>query len=132
MIGTTKLNVASVFEIMMNNAVFCSLNVSSSKSSYSMRSRSSFMSNGANLAPQLINIGLAVLLVVTCQGHIYHFSSLFLVLPCFPCFKSWNMTRFSLSSTLCVLVAEKCTPAKYLVLSIFCCKQGGVCLVVVV
>ncbi len=34
------------------------------------------------------------------------------------------MTRFNLSSTLWVLVAEKCTSTKYLVLSIFCCKQG--------
>jgi hypothetical protein len=34
------------------------------------------------------------------------------------------MTRFSLSSTLWVLVSEKCTSTKYLVLSIFCCRQG--------
>ena len=32
--------------------------------------------------------------------------------------------RFNLSFTLWVLVAEKCTSIKYLVLSIFCCKQG--------
>ena len=62
--------------------------------------------------------------VATCQGRIYHFSSLFLGLPCFPCSKSWRMTRFNLSSTLWVLVSEKCTSTKYLVLSIFCCKQG--------
>ena len=62
--------------------------------------------------------------VATCQGRIHHFSSLFLGLPCFPCSKSWRMTRFNLSSTLWVLVSEKCTSTKYLVLSIFCCKQG--------
>ena len=50
--------------------------------------------------------------VATCQGHIHHFSSLFLGLPCFPCSKSWRMTRFSLSSTLWVLVSEKCTSTK--------------------
>lgn len=60
MIDTTKLNVASVSEIMTNNAVFCSPSVSSSSSSYSIRSRSSLISNGANLAPQLISMDLAV------------------------------------------------------------------------
>ena len=44
--------------------------------------------------------------VATCQGRIHHFSSRFLGLPCFPCSKSWRMTRFNLSSTLWVLVAE--------------------------
>ena len=58
------------------------------------------------------------------QGRIHHFPSLFLGLPCFPCSKSWRMKRFNLSSTLWVLVAEKYTSTKYLVLSIFCCKQG--------
>ena len=82
------------------------------------------ISNGANRAPHEIKIDLAVLPVATCQGYIHHFSSLFLGLPCFPCSKSWRMTRFSLSSTLWVLVSEKCTSIKYLVLSIFCCKQG--------
>ena len=62
--------------------------------------------------------------VATCQRRIHHFSSLFLGLPCFPCSKSWRMTRFSLSSTLWVLVSEKCISTKYLVLSIFCCRQG--------
>ena len=42
------------------------------------------------------------------------------------------MTRFSLSFTLWVLVSEKCTLIKYLVFSIFYCKQGGVYPVVVV
>ncbi len=42
----------------------------------------------------------------------------------FPCSKSWRMTRFSLFFTLWVLVSEKCISTKYLVLSIFCCKQG--------
>ena len=50
--------------------------------------------------------------VATCQGHIHHFSSLFLGLPCFPCSKSWRMTRFSLSFTFWVLVSEKCTSTK--------------------
>ena len=48
----------------------------------------------------------------TCQGLIHHFSSLFLGLPCFPCSKSWRMTRFSLSFTFWVLVSEKCTSTK--------------------
>ncbi len=50
--------------------------------------------------------------VATCQGRIHHFLSLFLGLPCFPCSKSWRMTRFSLSSTLWVLLSEKCTSTK--------------------
>ena len=54
----------------------------------------------------------AALPVATCQGLIHHFSSLFLVLPRFPCFRSWRMTRFSLSSTLWVLLSEKCTSTK--------------------
>ena len=120
--GRTK--VSSVSEIMTKRAVFLSPNVSSSKSSVSMSSLSSRMSNGAKRAPHEIKIDLAVLPVATCQGRIHHFSSLFLGLPCFPCSKSWRMTRFSLSSTLWVLVSEKCTSTKYLVLSIFCCKQG--------
>ncbi len=50
--------------------------------------------------------------VATCQGRIHHFSSFFLDFPCFPCTKSWRMTRLSLSSTLWVLVSEKCTSTK--------------------
>ena len=119
-----RTNVASVSEIMTNKAVFFSPRVSSSKSSVSISSRSSLMSKGESLAPQLIKIDFAVLPVAACQGHIHHFSSLFLGLPCFPCSKSWRMTRFNLSSTLWVLVSEKCISTKYLVLSIFCCKQG--------
>ena len=64
----TKLNVASVSEIMTNNAVFSSHRVSSSSSSYSIRSRSSLISNGANLAPQLIKIDFAVFPETKCQG----------------------------------------------------------------
>ena len=120
--GRTK--VSSVSLIMTNRAVFLSPSVSSSISSVSISSRSSLMSKGESLAPQLIKIDFAVLPVAACQGHIHHFSSLFLGLPCFPCCKSWRITRFSFSSTLWVLVAEKCTSTKYLVLSIFCCKQG--------
>ena len=111
-------------EQLLDKAVFFSPRVSSSRSSYSIRSRSSLMSNGANLAPQLISMLLAVMPVATCQGHFHHFSSFFLGLPCFPCSKSWRMTRFNLSFTFWVLVSEKCTSTKYLVLSIFCCKQG--------
>ena len=68
MIDTTKLNVASVSEIITNNAVFSSPRVSSSSSSYSIRSRSSLISNGANLAPQLIKIDFAVFPETKCQG----------------------------------------------------------------
>ena len=110
--------------MMTKRAVFLSPMVSSCISSVSISSRSSLMSKGANLAPQLIKIDFAVCPVTFCKGRIHHFSSLFLGLPCFPCSKSWRMTRFSLSSTLWVLVSEKCTSTKYLVLSIFCCKQG--------
>lgn len=46
---------------MINNAVFLSPKVSSSNSSYSVKSRSSLMSNGASLAPQEISIDFAVL-----------------------------------------------------------------------
>ena len=77
-----------------------------------MRQRVAALSNGANRAPHEIKIDLAVLPVATCQGRIRHFSSLSLDFPCFPCSKSWRMTRFSLSSTLWVLVAEKCTSTK--------------------
>ncbi len=119
-----RTNVVSVSDTMQNRAVFLSPNLSSSSSSSIIMSRTSLMSNGAILAPQLISMLLAVLPVAACQGHIHHFSSLFLGLPCFPCCKSWRITRFSFSSTLWVLVAEKCTSTKYLVLSIFCCKQG--------
>lgn len=45
--------------------------------------------------------------VATCQGHIHHFSSLFLDFLCFPYSKSWRMTRPGLSSMLWVLVSEK-------------------------
>ena len=119
-----KLNVVSVSDTIQNNAVLQSPSLSSSSSSSIIMSRTSLMSNGAILAPQLIRIDFAVLPVAACQGRIHHFSSLFLGLPCFPCSKSWRMTRFSLSSMLWVLVSEKCTSTKYLVLSIFCCKQG--------
>ncbi len=40
------------------------------------------------------------------------FLSHFLDFPCFPCSKSWRMTRFNLSSALWVLVSEKCTSTK--------------------
>ena len=71
LIDTTKLNVASVSEIMTNNAVFSSPRVSSSSSSYSIRSRSSLISNGANLAPQLIKIDFAVFPETKSQGLFY-------------------------------------------------------------
>ena len=58
----------SVSDMMRNNAVFLSPSVSSSSSSYMVRSRSSAMSNGANLAPQEIRIDLAVLPETNCQG----------------------------------------------------------------
>ena len=44
-----------------NNAVFLSPSVSSCSSSYIVRSRNSWMSKGANLAPQEISIERAVL-----------------------------------------------------------------------
>ena len=119
-----RTNVVSVSDTIQNNAVLQSPSLSSSSSSSIIMSRTSLMSNGAILAPQLIRIDFAVLPVAACQGRIHHFSSLFLGLPCFPCSKSWRMTRFSLSFTLWVLVSEKCISTKYLVLSIFCCKQG--------
>ncbi len=52
---------------------------------------------------------LTVYPVATCQGRIYHFPLFFPVLPCFPYSKSWRMTRLNLSSTLWVLLSEKCT-----------------------
>ena len=59
---------ASVSEIITNNAVYSSPRVSSSSSSYSIRSRSSLISNGANLAPQLIKIDFAVFPETKWQG----------------------------------------------------------------
>ena len=49
-----------------------------------MRQRVAALSNGANLAPQLISMLLAVFPVATCQGDIHHFSSLFLDFLGFP------------------------------------------------
>lgn len=66
--ATMKLNVSSVSEIMTKRAVFLSPNVSSSKSSVSISSRSSLMSKDANLAPHEIKIDLAVLPETSCQG----------------------------------------------------------------
>ena len=65
---TIKLNVASVSEIITNNAVFCSPMVSSSSSSYSVSSRSSLMSKGASLAPQEIRMDFAVFPETKSQG----------------------------------------------------------------
>lgn len=65
---TIKLNVASVSEIITNNAVFCSPIVSSSSSSYSVSSRSSLISKGASLAPQEIRMDFAVFPETSCQG----------------------------------------------------------------
>ena len=59
--ATMKLKVSSVSEIMTKRAVFLSPNVSSSKSSVSISSRSSLMSKGAKRAPHEIKIDLAVL-----------------------------------------------------------------------
>ena len=64
--GRTK--VSSVSEIMTKRAVFLSPNVSSSKSSVSISSRSSLMSKGAKRAPHEIKIDLAVLPVTFCKG----------------------------------------------------------------
>lgn len=65
---TIKLNVASVSEIITNNAVFCSPMVSSSSSSYSVSSRSSLISKGASLAPQEIRMDFAVFPETKNQG----------------------------------------------------------------
>ena len=63
----TKLKVESASLIMRNSAGFLSPIVSSSISSYAIRSRNSLMSKGASLAPQEINILLAVFPVTKCQ-----------------------------------------------------------------
>ena len=68
MSAAIKEKVSSVSLIKMNCAVFLSPMVSSSISSYAMRSRTSLMSNTASLAPQLIRIDLAVLPAAACQG----------------------------------------------------------------
>ena len=52
---------ATVSLMMRNNAVFLSPSVSSCSSSYIVRSRSSWMSKGANLAPQEMRMDFAVL-----------------------------------------------------------------------
>ena len=56
-----KLKVESVSDMMRNKAVFLSPSVSNSNSSYMVRSRSSWMSNGASLAPQEMRMDFAVL-----------------------------------------------------------------------
>ena len=70
--ATMKLKVSSVSEIMTKRAVFLSPNVSSFKSSVSMSSLSSRMSNGAKRAPHEIKIDLAVLPVTFCKGLFNH------------------------------------------------------------
>ncbi len=62
-----KLNVASVSDMIRNNAVLLSPSVSSSSSSYAVISLSSFISKGASLAPQETNILFAVFPDATCQ-----------------------------------------------------------------
>ena len=56
-----KLNVLSVSDMMRNRAVFLSPSVSSCNSSYIVKSRNSWMSNGASLAPQEMRMDFAVL-----------------------------------------------------------------------
>ena len=63
-----KLKVESVSDMMRNNAVFLSPSVSSCSSSYMVRSRNSWMSKGASLAPQEIRMDFAVLPETSCQG----------------------------------------------------------------
>ena len=63
-----KLKVESVSDMMRNNAVFLSPSVSSCSSSYIVRSRSSWMSKGASLAPQEMRMDFAVLPETNCQG----------------------------------------------------------------
>ena len=58
----------SVSLMMRNNAVFLSPSVSSCSSSYIVRSRSSWMSKGANLAPQEMRMDFAVFPETNCQG----------------------------------------------------------------
>ena len=62
-----KLNVLSVSDMMRNRAVFLSPSVSSCSSSYIVKSRNSWMSKGANLAPQEMRMDFAVLPVTECQ-----------------------------------------------------------------
>ena len=69
---TTKLKVSSVSLMMTKRAVFLSPMVSSSISSVSISSRSSLMSNGANLAPHEISMLFAVLPVTFCKGLFNH------------------------------------------------------------
>lgn len=68
MSAATKLKVLSVSERITNRADLLSPRVSSSSSSVSIRSRSSLISNGANLAPQEISMLFRVLPVTFCQG----------------------------------------------------------------
>ena len=63
-----KLKVASVSDMIRNNAVFLSPRVSSSSSSYFVISLSSAISNGASLAPHETSIDFAVLPETKCQG----------------------------------------------------------------
>lgn len=72
-----KLKVVSVSDMMRNRAVLRSPSVSSSRSSYSISSRTSLMSNGANLAPQLTRIDFAVLPDANCQEFFHHFSAFY-------------------------------------------------------
>ena len=63
-----KLKVPSVSDIIRNRAVFSSPRVSSSSSSYAVRSLSSLISKGASLAPQETRMDLAVFPETKCQG----------------------------------------------------------------
>lgn len=84
MIDTTKLNVSSVSEIITNRAVFLSPHKSSSNSSYLIKSRSSLISNGVSLAPQLIKIDFAVFpkqVYISYTASLQSVPSLFLPVP---------------------------------------------------
>ena len=63
-----RTNVISVSDTIQNSAVLRSPIFSSSSSSPSISSRTSRMSKGAILAPQLIRIDFAVLPETSCQG----------------------------------------------------------------
>ena len=64
---------SSVSLTITNNAVLRSPMVSRDNSSVLIKSRTSPMSNGESLAPQLTNIDLAVLTAANCQGFFNHF-----------------------------------------------------------
>ena len=92
-----KIAPALTSDTIQNRAVFLSPISSNSRSSPSIICRTSAISKGAILAPQLINMLFAVLPVVCCQGLFHHVYKVFTIFC-----RKWPGTCYS-SRPVCVV-----------------------------